>query len=414
MDSSENVSTHPSISKAIYLLTFVLVGTLIWSAMSSPIWGFYGHRKINYMAVFTLPTDMIPFFKHHIGYVSAHAVDPDIRRYATEYEAVRHYIDIDHWGDNPFEEVPRDFTAALAKYSVIEVIHSSGDTSLYDFGYTRDIDSLNDVTIIHVDSKAGQKAFDEYLRFISSDAEFNYYEEQWPLPYREISGFSEIKWSEGDQATLIDRFSGYGILPFYLNQHYHKLVKAFTNQEESRILSLAADMGHYIGDAHVPLHTTENYNGQMTNQLGIHAFWESRIPELQAEDHYDFFVGKAKYIRDKPTFFWKIVEDSHALVADVLRIEKELSETFPSDEQYCYDDRLNRNIRIQCPEYALAYEAALAGTIEARMLESIHAVGSVWYSAWVDAGKPELRFGTETIQDTIIQISESATKVRSY
>jgi len=414
MDTSESANTRRNIFPFFYPLAIMLVGTLICSAMVHPIWGFYGHRKINYMAVFTLPTEMIPFFKHHIGYISEHAVDPDIRRYATEYEAVRHYIDIDHWGERPFEEVPRDFTAAIAKYSIIQVIHEAGDTSLYDFGYTQEVDAIQDVNVISINSAQGQKAFDKYLRFIASDAEYNYYEESWELPYREISGFSEIEWNQGDKATLIDRFSSYGILPFHLIQHYQKLVKAFENQDESRILSLAADMGHYIGDAHVPLHTTENYNGQLTNQLGIHAFWESRIPELQADDNYDFFVGRAKYIRDKPTYFWSIVEESHALVADVLRIEKEVSASFPSDQQYCYDDRLDRNIRIQCPEYALAYEAALGGTIEKRMQASVQSLGSVWYSAWVDAGRPSLPVGTVAIKDTTEIIRNSSIKTRPH
>jgi len=165
------------------------------------------------MAVFTLPTDMIPFFKHHIGFISEHAVDPDVRRYATEYEAVRHYIDIDHWGDKPFEEVPRDFSTAIAKYCVIQVVSAVGDTSLYDFGYTQVKDSLKDVTVLNIGSKYQQEAFDQFLEFIKFDVEFSYYEEQWPIPYAEIEGFKEIKWSEGAKATLIDRFSGYGILP---------------------------------------------------------------------------------------------------------------------------------------------------------------------------------------------------------
>ncbi len=39
-----------------------------------------------------------------------------------------------------------------------------------------------------------------------------------------------------------------------------------------KILKYSADLSHYIGDAHVPLHTTSNHNGQLTNQVGIHAF----------------------------------------------------------------------------------------------------------------------------------------------
>ena len=60
-------------------------------------WGFYGHKRINRMACFTLPPEMFPFYKRHIDFISDHAVDPDRRRYAVDGEAQRHYIDIDHY-----------------------------------------------------------------------------------------------------------------------------------------------------------------------------------------------------------------------------------------------------------------------------------------------------------------------------
>ena len=72
-----------------------------------------------------------------------------------------------------------------------------------------------------------------------------------------------------------------------------RLTKAFQDRDAKKIIQLSSEFGHYIGDAHVPLHTTENYNGQLTNQVGIHAFWESRIPELFADTEFDYFVGKA-------------------------------------------------------------------------------------------------------------------------
>ena len=62
------------------------------------------------MAVFTLPPDMMVFYKKNIEYVTDHAVDPDKRRYSTEGEAARHYIDIDHYvhnGEDPFEVMPK-------------------------------------------------------------------------------------------------------------------------------------------------------------------------------------------------------------------------------------------------------------------------------------------------------------------
>ena len=51
---------------------------------------------------------MTVFYRKHIEYVTEHAVDPDKRRYAIKGEDIKHYIDIDHWGKPPFDNVPRD------------------------------------------------------------------------------------------------------------------------------------------------------------------------------------------------------------------------------------------------------------------------------------------------------------------
>lgn len=86
-----------------------------------------------------------------------------------------------------------------------------------------------------------------------------------------------------------DTLQAYGIVPWYIPVMYRRLVNAFKRGSVDRILYYSAEIGHYIADAHVPLHTTLNYNGQLSGQHGIHAFWETRIPEHSAED-YDHFV----------------------------------------------------------------------------------------------------------------------------
>ena len=43
-----------------------------------------------------------------------------------------------------------------------------------------------------------------------------------------------------------------------------------------------------------------------------------------------------------------------------------------------------------------AYQLLLHGMIERRMREAIIAVGSIWYTAWVDAGQPNLSELTST------------------
>src|SRR5688572_13770499 len=93
-------------------------------------WGFFGHRLINRVAVYTLPTEMIGWYKPHIDYLSEHAVDPDKRRYATRHEAVRHYIDLDQWGTFAFANMPRTWDKALALNLQLYVVSENDTTYL--------------------------------------------------------------------------------------------------------------------------------------------------------------------------------------------------------------------------------------------------------------------------------------------
>ena len=371
---------------------------LLLSNTAEPEWGFFGHRRINRMAVFTLPSDMMPLYKKEIEYLTDHAVDPDKRRYATKHEAVRHYIDIDHWGEYPFDEIPRDWTEVLMKYTDVFVVNTKGDTiqmlgnNIMEYG---EEDLILKGKKFLKRSKLDQLILDKgaYQAFFTEHILPQYYEDDWTIDCVSLSSlFSDqgIK-INCNSAFAKDQFSGFGILPYHLLKMQNKLTKAFQNQDPNQILRISAEFGHYIGDAHVPLHTTENYNGQMTDQVGIHAFWESRIPELFADKNYDYFVGKAEYISNPKEYFWDIILKSHSYLDSVLLIEKSLSRTFPEDKQYCYDNRLERTILTQCKEYAAEYSRRMDGMVETRMQASILSIGSVWYTAWIDAGQPNLK-----------------------
>ncbi|MBC7862993.1 MAG: S1/P1 Nuclease [Bacteroidia bacterium] len=282
-------------------------------------WGFYGHKRINRMAVFTLPPEMITFYKKNIEFLTEHAVDPDKRRYAIEDEAARHYIDIDHYGPDAFKEVPMFWGKAVEKFTE-------------------------------------------------------------------------------------DTLKAYGINPWHINVMVLRLADAFKKEDVDRILHISADLGHYVGDAHVPLHTTENYNGQMTGQRGIHGFWESRIPELKAED-YDYFVGRAKYIDSPIKRAWKIIKESNAAVDSVLKFEAELNAKYPTDKKYGFEQRGNMTVKIYSQDYTEAYDEMIKGQVERRMRASIAMVGSFWYTAWVNGGKPDLnKMGDREISDSLKKV----------
>lgn len=345
---------------------------------SFTFWGYYAHKKINRLAIFTLPPELGTIFKENMDKVELFAVAPDNRRHSSPYEAERHYIDIDHWGTYPFDNVPRNHVDAVWKFADIALI----DADLKD---TLNLKSeiirlgrpeLRDSLITH---------YYNHVRFENTDNELMNTSDP-RLKFIQVNS----SWAAFDQLMFRDNLDDYGILPYHLISSQRQLSRTFSSLDVERIIRYANELGHYIGDGHVPLHTTENYNGQMTDQLGIHAFWESRIPELFAESGYSFWVGEADYIEDIESFYWNIVLDSHSLVADVLSLEKQLRESFPSDQQYCFDERLGRTQRIECQEYARAYQEMMSGMVERQMQKSIKAIGSAWYTAWVDAGRPKL------------------------
>ena len=129
----------------------------------------------------------------------------------------------------------------------------------------------------------------------------------------------------------------------------------------------------------------------MTQQDGIHAFWESRLPELFAVKEYNFFVGKAEYIEDVQSYFWEVILQSHRDLEKVLSIEKEIQQTFKKDQQFCWDLRLDATQFIQCEAYAKAYHEALDGMVERTMRGAIKALCNIWYTCWIDAGQPKLQ-----------------------
>ena len=197
------------------------------------------------------------------------------------------------------------------------------------------------------------------------------------------------KWKDAVDKFSEDTLQAYGIVPWHINVMKFKLQRAFEQKNVDLILKYSADIGHYIGDAHVPLHTTENYNGQMTDQKGIHGLWESRLVEINNEN-YDYFIGKAQYLENINDFIWEAVQESHFAVDSVLQIERDVTKDMPADKKYSFEKRGNTTVPVYSYEFSQEYHKRMNGMVERRLRAAISAVGSIWYTAWVDAGQPDL------------------------
>jgi hypothetical protein len=206
------------------------------------------------------------------------------------------------------------------------------------------------------------------------------------------------KWAESVQKYTADTLHKYGTLPWTIQYNYYQLVDAFKNHDNSAIRHYSAYLGHYVADACVPLHTTQNHDGQLTHQDGVHALWESRLPE-QFGNTYNYYTGKARYLENPLWQAFILCRGSFKSADSVLRLQRQLDKNFPTDKKYETILRGKRKIKDYSAAYCRAYHILLKGMVERRMRVAILNTGSYWYSAWVDAGQPDLNKLIDTLPD---------------
>ena len=177
--------------------------------------------------------------------------------------------------------------------------------------------------------------------------------------------------------------AGKGRLPWRVAEVYAELVQAFRGRNAPRALERAAILGHYVGDAHVPFHATLNYDGQLTGQAGIHGRWESSLFErFRDEILGGLRPSPAQRVALPAALAFEVLAESAADVAPALESDRaavgpvDSADTIEDDR---YDDRY----------YARLYEREGAH-LRARLRDAAFRVGSLWLSAWIDAGRPEL------------------------
>ena len=193
-------------------------------------------------------------------------------------------------------------------------------------------------------------------------------------------------WKLAVEKYSADTLFAYGVVPYHVQTMLYRLTEAFKNKDVDRILQLSADIGHYVADAHVPLHTSLNYDGQLTQQNGIHALWETRIPEISLKN-YELTVPIAHYLDS----LWHCIETSHSHLPAVLSNEKQLSLAWGEDQKYELTTDNKGKTKKQVKEaFALAYESSLNHMVEDRMRTAITSVSSYWYTAWMLAGQPDM------------------------
>ena len=168
-----------------------------------------------------------------------------------------------------------------------------------------------------------------------------------------------------------------GLLPWATLDTYKNLVEAFKEKNRDKALIYAADLGHYVADGHQPMHAIMNYNGQMTNQKGIHYRYESIMVDSNlTEIEKDFDSEKAKYISNPLHFIFNYITYANS-AADIL---------FAADD-FAFKQSKSRK---DADYYRLLWFRTKYIT-EIQIENSARDFASLFYSAWSDAGKPDFK-----------------------
>jgi hypothetical protein len=235
--------------------------------------------------------------------------------------------------------------------------------------------------------KAHYAGREDYLRDHASDPDIwrSHDRKEGPRHYvdTEIYGGADklpLDAAEAIQMVGSEAFSKNGQLCWVIQDRWKDLVEAFQSGDRDKIALATAVLGHYVGDAHVPLHATRNHDGQETGQKGVHSRWESGLVERYVVEA-DLNVRAAKADPEVLKSPWKWLRESYALAPKVLASDKEADRTSPIG---------HRGTRRE-GAYWMIFWAEQRETVTRQLEQSADDLGDLVLTAWVRAGKPSVK-----------------------
>ncbi len=177
-----------------------------------------------------------------------------------------------------------------------------------------------------------------------------------------------------------------GILPWATVTAYDTLVNCFKRKDWSKAVLVAADLGHYVADGHMPMHITSNYDGQLTGNKGIHSRYESYMIKDYVND-IDYSGDSVHKIEDVSRYVFSYIYDNHSYVDSVLAADN-------------YAKSINSNT--YSSEYKAALWAKTRGFTIQLFSNASHSLAGLMYTAWAEAGKPDTSTTVTSVDESVI------------
>jgi hypothetical protein len=181
-----------------------------------------------------------------------------------------------------------------------------------------------------------------------------------------------------------------GLLPWRIAEVMDSLGEAISNQSNEKMLKYFSWIAHYVEDAHQPLHVTENYDGQLTNQPGIHSRFETELvkhmisknglnfnPKRLASELVNF-----EPISDKVKFAFDIVLESYKYIEPILDADRFAKDKIPVEKLYRVEKRDGRTRYIYSDDYYSIMNERLGSLVLSRMEKSAVRLAYIWLNVW--------------------------------
>jgi hypothetical protein len=179
-----------------------------------------------------------------------------------------------------------------------------------------------------------------------------------------------------------------GLLPWVIMDAQNRLTQAMASNEWEAATRYAAALGHYVADAHQPLHLTQHYDGSPgPDGKGIHSRWEEQMP---------FFFWKGTMIKAVPAQYIK--NPWSAVLQQLSQAHARYREIYVADNEatQAADEEVGSSV----------YYGALWKRTQDLFAEQVSAavtdLSSLWYTAWIKAGRPAIPEPPGTISETSI------------
>jgi len=198
----------------------------------------------------------------------------------------------------------------------------------------------------------------------------------------DIDGYDDFVKShriiEGKQAAInkygLEFINKNGTLPWVTDSTYQILVNLFKAKDWSKAVLIAADLGHYVADGHMPLHLTTNYDGQLTQQKGIHSRYESRMIGLYA-DSLHINITPIHEIKNVQRYVFEYMYNNYQYKDSLLNADKYAFEKANHEYNDVY--------------YRILWTKTKGFTN--KMIEgSSKATAELITQAWIEAGRPAI------------------------